>query len=816
MDALRQDIRFAIRSFVRRPAFAISAILSLAIGIAATSAVFGIINGLLFKPIPGVTRPERLVEIARDVNGELTDVTWQVFDRLRREKTTLDDLGAFALVSASIAAQGEPVARAGLAVTGNYFDLLGVTAAQGRLFAPDEAAWPNVASVAVITHDAWQREFAGSANVIGQAVRINGAPVQVIGVLPERFAGHHTGLLIDVFLPLGVRLPGLPNPDGFMQENSSSIELLGRLAPGVSPAAADQRLTSIADQFERERTGESRYRYALAISTWGPLPGAVRGPVTAFLSLILVLVGMALAMACANVATVLLARAVDRQRELAVRRAIGASRGRIVTQLVTEVAVLFVGAGVLGVIASIWATSLLASIAPPIPIAGRIGFDPGFDGAVLAFSLLITFGSALLFNLVPALSATRFDVVKSLREGGSSDTRARARLRSWLVGAQVMVTCVLLFATVLFGRALQTMRELRPQWNVDGVFVTAIDLELNGTGRDAGLVWQDEVRRRAATLPGVEAASWATKLPIGGRASLGMLYPVGTEPGAGPAANGSLNRVSPEYFRTMGIGIRQGRDFNEGDRAGAPNVAIINEVLARALFGTSDVIGRRFYSGQGEYRREYEVVGLAGESRLTTPGRPPEQALYVPLAQMYNPQAHLHVRARPGMESNVASAIRAAIRETSTSIPIPDPRPLADALNLYLLPQRLATWVAATMGAFGLLLAGVGIYGVAAFAASRRAREVAIRMALGATDRDVTRLLVRGGARAPLVGLVIGLLIGVGLSVGAATVIPGVRVADPAALSVVAIVLALLAAIALAMPVRGMLRSGPMRRLREE
>jgi predicted permease len=808
MDALRQDIRFAIRSFARRPAFSLSAILSLAIGIAATSAVFGIINGLLFKPIPGVTRPERLVEIARDVNGDLSDVTWQVYDRLRRETNTLEDLGAFALVTASIAAEGEPVARAGLAVTGNYFTMLGVRQGKGRLFAPDEATWPAVAPVAVITHDAWQREFAGSEDVIGRSVRINGAPVQVIGVLPERFAGHHTGLLIDVFLPLGVRLPGLPDPDGFIQENASSIELLGRLAPGLSPAAAGQRLSAVADQLERERGGNPRFRYEVNVSTWGPLPGAVRAPVAAFLTLILVLVGMALAMACANVATVLLARALDRQRELAVRRAIGASRRRIVTQLVTEVAVLFVGAGVVGVIASIWATSLLATVAPPVPIAGRIGFDPGFDGVVLAFSLL--------FNVVPALSATRFDVGKSLREGGSSDTRTRARLRSLLVGAQVMVTCVLLFATVLFGRALQTMRDLRPQWNVDGVFVTAIDLELNGTGREAGMVWQDEVRRRVAALPGVEAVSWATKLPIGGRSSLGTLSPVGVAPGAGAAANGSLNRVSPDYFRSMGIAVRQGRDFTEGDRAGAPGVAIVNEVLARALFGTTDVIGRRFYSGQGQYRREFEVVGLAGESRLTTPGQPPEQALYVPLAQMYNPQAHLHVRALPGMESTVVSAVRSAIRETSTSIPIPDPRPLVDALDLYLLPQRLAALVAATMGVFGLLLAGVGIYGVAAFAASRRGREVAIRMALGATDRDVTRLLVRGGARAPLVGLVIGLAIGAALSMGAATVIPGVRVADPAALGLVAAVITLLSAIALAMPVRGMLRSAPMRRLREE
>jgi predicted permease len=817
MDALRQDIRFAIRSFMRRPAFAISAVLSLALGIAASSAVFSILNAALFKLVPGVTKPERLVEISRDVRGEWTDVTWEVFDRLRRERGTLEDLGAFALVSTSIAGDGEPVARAGLAVTGNYFDLLGVRAAKGRTFAPDEASWPAIAPVALISHDAWQREFHGSRDIIGRAVSINGVPVDVIGVLPERFAGHHTGLLIDVFLPLGLRLPGLPNPDSFTETNASSIELLGRLATGVSPAVAERRLSDVADRLQRETTGTARLPpYQVAVSTWGPLPGAVRGPVAAFLSLLLVLVGLALAMACANVATVLLARAVDRQRELAVRRAIGASRGRLVRQLLTEVSVLFVAAGLTGVLLSAWATGLLAGVSPPIPIPGRLGVDLGFDGRVLSFSLLITLGTALVFNLLPAMSATRFDVVRSLREGASSDTRTRARLRSLLVGAQVAVTCTLLFATVLFGRALETMRGLRPRWNVDGVLVTAIDLELNGTDREAGLAWQAEVRRRIAALPGVDAVSWATKLPIGGRASLGFVYPVGTEPGSGPAVNGSLNRISPGYFRSMGIAVRRGRDFTDDDRPGGPRVAILNETMARGLFGDSDAIGKRFFNGQGEYRREYEVVGIAGDSRVAAPGRPPESALYVPLAQMYNSAAHLHVRAAPGMERGVASSVHAAIRAMSGSVPLPPLRPLANALEVFLLPQRLAAWVAAVMGVFGLVLAGVGIYGVAAFAASRRAREVAIRMALGATNRDVTRLLVRGGARAPAAGLLVGLAIGAGLSAVAASVVPGVRVADPAALSFVALVISVLSAGALVVPIRALLRGSPMHRLREE
>jgi putative ABC transport system permease protein len=817
MDALRQDVRFAIRSFVRRPAFAVSAVLSLALGIAASSAVFSVINAALFKPIPGVTKPERLVEISRDVNGDLSDVTWEVFDRLRVERSTLEDLGAFALVSASLAGEGEPVARAGLAVTGNYFELLGIGAAMGRTFAPDEASWPAIAPVALISHEAWQREFDGANDVIGRAVRINGVPVEVIGVLPERFAGHHTGLLIDVFLPLGLRIPGLPNPNGFTQHNASSVELLGRLVVGVSPGVAQRRLSEAADRFQKETPGTAGFpSYVIGVSEWGPLPGAIRGSVATFLTLLLVMVGLALAMACANVATVLLARAVDRQRELAVRRAIGATRQRLVRQLVTEVSVLFVVAGVTGVLLASWATGLLAGVAPPIPIPGRLGIDLGFDGRVLAFSLAITLGTALVFNLLPALSATRFDVVRSLREGASSDTRRRARLRSMLVGAQVAVTCTLLFATVLFGRALQTMRDLRPQWNVDGVLVTAIDLELNGTTREAGMAWQAEVRRRVSALPGVEAASWATKLPIGGRSSLGIVRPVGAAAGSGPAVDGSLNRVSPGYFRSMGIAVRRGRDFTDDDRDEAPRVAILNETMARGLFGNADPIGQRFYTGQQQYRMEFEVVGVAGDSRIVAPGRPADNALYIPLAQMYNSAAHLHVRSAPNMSAGVARAVRSVIRETSGSVPLPPLRPLADALELSLLPQRLAAWVAAVMGIFGLVLAGVGIYGVAAFAASRRSREVAIRMALGATDRDVTNLLVRGGARAPAAGLLIGLAIGTGLSAVAATVVPGVRVADPTALALVAIAVSLLSAGALIVPIRALLRGSPMRRLRED
>ncbi|HSA54383.1 MAG TPA: ADOP family duplicated permease [Gemmatimonadaceae bacterium] len=819
MDLLLKDIRLALRALAHRPAFAAAAITSLAIGMAATSAVFSIANGLLFKPVPGVTRPEGLVEIARSVQGQRTDVTWQVFDRLRQERPILEGLGALVLTQVSILTGDEPVTRGALAVTGNYFDLLGVRAALGRTFAPDEASWPRVAPVAVVSHEAWQRELNGAPDVIGRVVRINGVPVEIVGVLAAGFTGHHTALLQDVFLPLGLAMPGLPQSAVFTRSNSSSLELLGRLAPGVSPERAADELSAVADRLERETAGvANRAPYRLAVEPWGPLPGTVRGGVAAFLSVLLVLVGLALAMACVNVTTILLARALDRQRELAVRRAIGATRGRLVRQVITEVTVLFAIAGAAGLLLSIWATGLLTGFAPPVPIPGRLGADFAADGRVLLFSLAVTFGTAVAFSLLPALNASRFDIVSALKEGGSSETRGRNRLRALLVGAQLAFTTVLVIATTLFARAIDSIHALQPEWDLDGVLVSAIDLELNGATPEAGLAFAREARDRIAALPGVEVASFAAKLPIGGRSSFGLVYRLGTEPTVANGLYASVSRVSPHYLRSMGIPLRAGRDFAATDGASAPAVAIVNETMARRLWATEPAVGQRFFVGEGAYRREFEVVGVAGASRLTMPGEPQESQYYVPLEQAYTSQMVLHVRTAPGAAGEVARAARGVLRAGLPTLPIPPLRPITEALELFLLPQRLAAWVAASMGLFGLILAGVGVYGVTAFAVSRRAREIAIRIALGATPRDVTLLVLRRGVRAPLIGIAVGLTAGVGLSVALAAtgVVPGVQPADPLAAAGTLGLLVLIALAAMSDPVRRVVRRPAMRVLREE
>jgi predicted permease len=387
-----------------------------------------------------------------------------------------------------------------------------------------------------------------------------------------------------------------------------------------------------------------------------------------------------------------------------------------------------------------------------------------------------------------------------------------------MLAVQVALTSVLLSASLLFGRALSTMQAVKPGWNADGVYVSAINLELNGTTPERGAIFQREVVSAISRQPGIVSAALAAKLPIGGRSSLGLVNAPGVQPPAGglPGFDAAFNRITPGYFATMQIPLLRGRDFTLSDELGSPHVAIVNASMARRIWGDRDPVGSTFYAGSGEYRRDFTVIGVSADAQLTTPGRAPDNLYYVPLAQMYNPDAPLHVRVRPGFDGNVAASVRTAVRQLDPSLPLATVRPLSEALSVYLLPQRLATVVAAAMSMFGLLLASVGIYGVTAFIVSRRARELAIRVALGATSRQVTRLVIWQGGRAPLAGMLLGLSAALAVSVFIGKVVIGVRPGDPVVFAAVPAALALVALGAMLAPLRRLTRSAPMMRLRED
>jgi predicted permease len=808
MDTLLLDLRYSLRGLRQRPAFALTAIASLALGIAVNTAVFSVVNGVLFKGVGGVTRTERLFQLTQDADGQWLDMSWPVVRHLREQPALVEDIAAFAVVPAAVAIGETPVAKGGLAVTANYFELLGVRAVRGRVFAADEALYPAVAPVALVSHDLWTREFGAAEDVVGRSVRVNGFPVTVIGVLAPGFAGHQTGLLLDVFLPLGLEAPGLPTASSLDDPQSSSLEVLARLPQGTAKHAA-QSLSAAAGRFVPQG-------YKIRVESWGPLPGTIRGGAIAFLSLLSVLVALALTIACTNVTSMLLARSTERRREIAIRLTLGAGPGRLRRQLVTEALVLFVLAGLVGSTLAVWAAGLARLFSPRLPVPGRVGLDFGVDWRVMLFSLVITFGAGLVFSLIPALQAGRSSLAPALTGLGAGE-RQGTRLRGMLVGLQVAVSTLLLIAAGLLTGSLQRMRHLDPGWNPEGVQVVDLNLELRGATAEAGRAFYATLLDRAAAIPGVEAAALAAKLPLTGCSSFGPIIVPGVPPPPGrPGFEACLNRVSPGYFRVLELSLLRGRDFTAADDANGVPVAVVNQAMAGRLWPGADPIGREFAVNSRVRSTRFRVAGVVQNAKYRSLNEEISNFYYVPATQWHNSQMVLHVRATKGQAASVARALPQTVRAVDAHLPFESPRALTDALELHFLPQRVASWVAAVVGFFGLLLAAVGVYGVTALAVAGRTREVGVRMALGATPAGILNLILRQGAVAPGIGIVAGLALGVGFGQFASSVLSGVNPTDPLAIAGVPLVVGAVAGVAVLIPASRMLRGDPAAALRHD
>ena len=489
MDTLWQDIRFAVRTLRKRPAFTTVAILSLSLGIGANTAIFSLVNGVLFKGVPGGLRTEGLAEVIRIQDGRTFDLSFPVFQHLRAQTDILEDAAAFTAIPMSVSGHGEPTVYMAFTVTGNYLSFLGLTPAAGRFFAEDKWFHPNVQDVVVISHRLWQSRFGGSMDVIGKVVRLNGRPVEVIGVAPAGFHGHAAALVSDVFVPIGARVPGLHSAVSLDGVDNGVIEVLGRLRSGVSPGVASEALSTAAGQYRQEVASDAEAgEFNIQVTRWGPVPSGIRAGVAAFFSVLMVIVGLVLTMACINVTNMLLVRAAERHSEIAIRLAMGAPRVRMVRQLVTEALVLFVVAAGIGLAMSVWLGRLLMSFKPPLPAGINIALDVSPDFRVAAFAIGIALVTGIVFSLIPALRAARPDLISALKDTSAAGGGAplRSRWRATLVGAQMAVTLVLLIAAGLFLRSLTAMRSLDPGWDADSpVFAWDRDPETTRRVREA-------------------------------------------------------------------------------------------------------------------------------------------------------------------------------------------------------------------------------------------------------------------------------------------------------------------------------------------
>jgi predicted permease len=811
-----QDARYALRLLRRSPAFTCIAALSLAIGIGANTTIFSVANALLFRPLPGLARADRLVDIGRTQNGHGFDTTGYPNYRDVRERTTLLS-GVYAIrlepLAMSLSAAGGAERVYGTVVSGNYFTVLGSRAVRGRLFT-DADDKPESAAATVISYELWQRSFGGDPSIVGKTITITGKPYAVIGIAPPGFQGT-TLLRSDLWLPLSAQnARGAGGADMFSDRRIVWLAMGGRLKDGVTLQQADAELRSIGDALAREYPVANANR-SLRVAASAMVPGRISF-VAAFIGLLMVIVGLVLAIACVNVAGMMLARSAARRREIAVRLVMGAGRGRLIRQLLTETTVLFSAGCVAGLLLTQWLTSLLLSVLPQIPFP--LGLEIGVDWRVVTFAVGISLVAAVLSGLAPALQSSRPNLVPSLKTEGLDGGPSRLRLRNAFVVGQVTLSLLLVLAAGLFLRALGHAAAIQPGFDQTDVDVATLDFSLAGYDDTAGQRFARNLVERATALPGARSAVLALDLPLDGdRTSLGMLRLPGTPRNdtRQDVAPTDWNIVTPGFFRSLDVRLLRGRDFSESDTPASPRVAIVNEALARQFFGTADPIGRSLevdtpFGGSAD---RLTIVGVAANAHMISLGGDTTPYVYVPFAQHYNARMSLLVKTTGG---TVIPQVRALIREMNSNLPVTTAMPLTEVTAIGLIPQRIAASVAGTLGIVGLLLAAIGIYGVTSYAVSRRTREIGIRMALGADRRAVVRLVLRQAMNLAAIGVAIGLAAGAAASQLLRSLLFGIRAIDPVTFGGAALLFTVIALAASYIPARRATRVDPMVALRTD
>jgi predicted permease len=813
---LWQDLRHTLRAFAARPIFTLLAVVTLAIGIGASTAIFSLVNAVVFKGVPGLQPPSGLVEVSRDMEGQFFDLAYPVIQHWRESSDSTTDLAAFSVTPLSLAGDPEPSVHTGYEVTGNYFSMLNLRPTIGRFFDPVRSFYPRVDSEAVVSHWLWTTRFDADPEVVGRVIRINGHPATVIGVGPPDFRGHQTPMLVDLFVPVGMPAPGLETAASLDSPWADVLEVFGRLAPGRSASEAAEELGLLADRLLREIDPDySDQSFRARVLSWEPVPAAARSAIKAFLIVLMGIVGLALAITCTNVASLVLSRVTERRGELTTRLALGATRGRIARQLLTESLVLFLAGGAVGLALAAGLLRALLIFEPPLPPGFAVELDLSLDWRVYLFGLLLSVVSAVVFGLLPGLKVASHDWLAGLKEQSAATTGTRMRLRQALVGLQVGVTVLLLVVAGLFARALGSMRSLDPGWDAAGVWVMPIDLELAGYTDERGELFYEQLMERVRGLP-IQHATLASKLPLAGRSTLGDVNVEGVVPPDGQRGfRVFFNRVAPGYFDTMQVSLLQGRDVDASDVAESPRVAVINRAMAQRFWPDGSAIGRRFHTGTVAEGTPFEVVGVVENAKYNGLVEETPHFVYLPYRQRYNHQMTLHVRVDRDA-GTVVLGMREAVRTLDPGLPVQSVMPLDEALQAFFLPQRLASWVGGVLGLVGLLLAAIGVYGAAAFAAAQRRREIGVRMALGARPGDVIRLLLRQGLTGPLAGAIAGLLIAAVVTRPLRDLLAGVSAIDTITFAGVLLGIVVVSGVAVLVPASRAARTEPAVTLRRE
>ena len=814
LESVLQDVRYGWRLLRRSPLFTLTSALSLAIGIGANTTIFSAASAMLFRPLPGLDDPARLVDIARTQDGKGFDnSSYPNYRDLRARVTTLTDVYAIKLEAQPMGLGGQDGAERIYAaqVSGNYFTVLGTKPALGRLLVDDDdSGAPGDHPVLVISHELWMRRFGGDREIVGRTVPINGHPFTIVGVAPPGFQGT-TVMRSDAWVPLSATILASPRRNASIFESREAVWLMmgGRLTAGVSVAQANAEVAAIGAALEHEYPRENRGKNFKAMDS-AVVPGNI-DVFAGFLALLMGIVGLVLLIACVNLSGMLLARASARQREIAVRLAIGASRWRLARQMIAETSLLFVAGGVLGVVLSIWLRGLLLSVLPALPVP--VGIEMPLDLRVLAFAVVASLAAAILSGLAPALHTTKADLVPALKVD-SAQSGGRLRLRSAFLVGQIALSLLLVLTAGLFLRSLSRSASAPTGFDQANVDVVMLDLSLAKYSDATGPQFARQFLSRLSAQPGIRHAAFAADLPLdGGRKGFGSIRTPGLRRGDSEEVAAEWNVITPGYFSTLNLPLIRGRDFTDADLNGAPRVAIMNASMARVIWGTSDVIGRTLQADDSGSWETLTVVGVTSDARLDSLDGEVGACLYVPFAQRYTPRVSLLVK---HAGATAIPAVRSLIHQSDPNLPVTQATTMADVTALMTIPQRVAAAVAGSLGVVGLLLAAIGIYGVTSYGVNRRVREIGVRMALGADRGSVLRMVLRQGLGLTGIGIVVGLIAGAGAAQVIRSLLFGVSALDPVTFGAGAALFLLVAVAATLGPARRATTIDPMTALRAE
>jgi predicted permease len=705
----------------------------------------------------------------------------------------------------------------GYLVSGNYFDVLGVQAALGRAFTQSQEDDAHLAHpVAVLAYGCWQRRFGGDPSVVGRTVAINGHPFSIVGVMPQGFTGTEIAYAPEIWVPMTMEPWIEPGSNWLDSRDTQNIFATGRLKAGVSMAQATASLNALAEQLGREYP-ETNEGQTIRLTPPGLIHPMLRDPVVGFTGVLMFVVLLVLVIACTNLANLLLGRAEDRRREVAVRLALGASRLRLVRQLLIESVLLALAGGAAGLALAVVIVRAAVSLQPALDFPLRL--DLPIDTRVFGFSLLASVVTGVAFGLIPAIQATKPELVPALKDATSQAGHGRSLLRRGLVVAQVALSLVMLIAAGLVVRTLENLETLNPGFDARGALMMNVDLGLQGYDTERGRAFYPRLVERLRSVPGVEDATATSYVPLGLDFNATNVYVEGQPPVRGADVPQSMNAsVGSEYFATMHIPIVAGRALDDRDSKDAPKVVVVNEAFVRRFFpganGPEGAIGKRI-SDQGTGGRWFDIVGVAKDGRYFSIAETPRPFVYFSLSQSYSTSAALVVRTSSDPE-RMLGALRAAIAELDPTLPVYNVKTLTNHMALSLFPARVA---ASLLGGFGLLaltLAAIGIYGVMSYSVAQRTREIGIRMALGARPRDVLRLVVGQGLVLNAIGVAAGLAGAAAVTQFLSSVLYGVSATD--ALTYAAVVLLLTAVVVLAsyVPAWRAAHVDPTRALRTE